>query len=386
MNKNKVEHLDGLRGVAAFIVVFAHYLDAYYPRMFHTTKPSHNMLERYLPQTPFNILFNGNFAVCLFFVLSGFVLSRAFFIKKDTTILHKSFVKRYFRLAFPALIAVFIPLIAFKCLVAGDAPNISYIKHSLPHFFTYDHWYDPLRRVLFDNFFDYKRYYIGPLWTLTYELIGSFLVFGILYVARHNAYLRYGLYAFVLIFIWDSYFLGFLLGLLISDVFHNHPTTMERLKRWWIVAPVLLIGLLFASYPYIIAKGSVYEFLTFDTHKPSFSYIFFYRLIGSALILFALLLSSFMQRLFSSKVAVFLGRHSFSLYLNHYLILYSLAPILFASISLHHTYNHAVIIVSFICVAITFIYAMLFTHFIDEPIVKKLTKLTNLIVKGKRIQ
>ena len=58
--------LDGLRGVAALIVVFGHLFG---------TLPMDPFARRTIAQSPLGLLFNGHAAVHVFFVLSGFVLT-----------------------------------------------------------------------------------------------------------------------------------------------------------------------------------------------------------------------------------------------------------------------------------------------------------------------
>ena len=69
-------YLDGLRGFAAVMVFFGHLAIALMPAMV-TFNPaeSHGGLEIAVGQSPLSILWQGNFAVCLFFVLSGFLIT-----------------------------------------------------------------------------------------------------------------------------------------------------------------------------------------------------------------------------------------------------------------------------------------------------------------------
>ncbi|MES2691064.1 MAG: acyltransferase family protein, partial [Bacteroidota bacterium] len=75
---HRLTYFDGLRGVAACMVFFSHLLCAFYPAtntgltsQVHITGNA----ELFMRNTPFNVLFNGELAVCIFFVISGYVLS-----------------------------------------------------------------------------------------------------------------------------------------------------------------------------------------------------------------------------------------------------------------------------------------------------------------------
>ena len=83
----KIKYLDGLRGLAAFVVVFHHFILAFYPALFFGDNATPHLragLEAFVSGTPINLLYNGNFAVSIFFVLSGYVLSYKFFVRKKS--------------------------------------------------------------------------------------------------------------------------------------------------------------------------------------------------------------------------------------------------------------------------------------------------------------
>ena len=94
----KIKYLNGLRGVAAFQVVIHHFILAFYPALFSGPDIQTHMaggIEVSASGSVFNLLWDGNFAVCIFFILSGFVLSHKFFIKKEKvkTVLVKSAIQ-----------------------------------------------------------------------------------------------------------------------------------------------------------------------------------------------------------------------------------------------------------------------------------------------------
>jgi len=72
--------LDGLRGIAALIVVVHHALftSATFARVYYGHHPPHDAFAYALTYTPLHLLWDGKAAVIVFFVLSGFVLGLPF--------------------------------------------------------------------------------------------------------------------------------------------------------------------------------------------------------------------------------------------------------------------------------------------------------------------
>src|SRR5687767_11167726 len=110
LQKNKLEFLDGVRGVAAIIVVLHHFGIAFFPAInFLDPEKIHlgnGQLELTIAKTPLNIFFNGGFAVSVFFVLSGFVLSYKFHLSGSRQLLTTYAAKRYFRLLLPVAASI----------------------------------------------------------------------------------------------------------------------------------------------------------------------------------------------------------------------------------------------------------------------------------------
>ena len=92
--------LDGLRGIAAIVVVFHHFLCAFLPQFV----PGLTDHTSWLVDTPLGLLVNGHFSVYIFFVLSGFVVARA--AVKSSDPFYVNIPLRYLRLALPATASV----------------------------------------------------------------------------------------------------------------------------------------------------------------------------------------------------------------------------------------------------------------------------------------
>ena len=84
--------LDGLRGIAALVVVCFHFAAAFLPSLI----PDQTDHPCWVADTPIGILFNGPFSVSIFFVLSGFVIAQAAARRRDP--IYINIPLRYLRL------------------------------------------------------------------------------------------------------------------------------------------------------------------------------------------------------------------------------------------------------------------------------------------------
>ena len=101
--------LEGLRGLAAISVVLFHFFVLLYPALYYGPGfIQHMRFENNIYGSPLNAFISGAFAVSIFFVLSGFVLTVGFFQTKKSSIIERLATKRYFRLMLPALASVII--------------------------------------------------------------------------------------------------------------------------------------------------------------------------------------------------------------------------------------------------------------------------------------
>ena len=93
----QLAQLDGLRGLAALIVVLWHFAFAFLPARIGIVPPF-NPADG-IVGSPVFALIDGPGAVMLFFVLSGYVLPLAYFRSGQTEIVLRAVAKRWFRLA-----------------------------------------------------------------------------------------------------------------------------------------------------------------------------------------------------------------------------------------------------------------------------------------------
>lgn len=170
----RVTALDGLRGIAACAVAVFHFLYAFQPAVYARGRTGFS-----LEDLPLAALWNGHFAVAVFFALSGFVLAAS--APRGMREAPLMISLRYVRLAMPALIS---SAIAWAWLTgfpeAGRAAQA--ISGSSWFRWTYQPPIPPLSQALWEGgigvFIDGTTRFNNPLWTMRSELIGSLVIYG----------------------------------------------------------------------------------------------------------------------------------------------------------------------------------------------------------------
>ena len=170
----RLDLLDGVRGWSALSVILFHV----FWEIFGALVPAFRN-----PVTGF--LFDGQLAVCVFFVLSGEALSAAFFAGKGDAATFRLAIKRYPRLAIPILASCLIVFaldrggLVYSSQAAAIVDRGDWMGGWLRAPLTLG---GTLRYSLFDVFVsaDIEHAVNPTLWTMKVELMGSFLVFAVL--------------------------------------------------------------------------------------------------------------------------------------------------------------------------------------------------------------
>lgn len=337
-------HLDGLRGIAALIVVSLHGILAFDFGLY-TGLPadSHGAWDIKISGLPFLLPLAGDYAVCLFFALSGFVLAHSF----SRTNLGASalIVKRYARLCLPILAAC---LFSWVLLASGltfnhDAARVigsTWLDSQMqqePDLLT------ALRDGLYGSLLalPHATSYDRALWTMGIEFMGSLLMimtFALLRPLRERRGARnWAAGVFLLLgLVGHSFFLGlFAIGaaIYLADV----RAWLERIPRPGLVMlPVLILGLFLGSLPYSAARPPYFDTLASHAlvaEPNAWQFAFpawlqldeesFWHAVGALLTLLAAESWAPLRRLLSLGLPRFLGRISFPLYLVHLPILMS---------------------------------------------------------------
>lgn len=372
-DKNKLNYLEGVRGLAAIIVVLHHFTLLFFPAL-NTGDPAqahfgNGSTEVQLAGMPLNILYNGGFAVSMFFVLSGFVLSNTYQKTHNTTILTRYAVKRYVRLFVPVSVSIAIAWIFMKTGVFSHfglgevTKSQSWLEEN---FKNNEGFFHVIKNMFIDVFFRTEALYNPVLWTMTYELLGSFLIFAFLLIIHPLNY-KTGLYlllVFVLFASGNNFYAAFVGGALLSRIFVVRRALIPAIfNQKLLLLVVCLIGLFLCSYPFHTkVNETMYRYITFSFMNN----YEVYHVIGSIMLLFALLQSQTAMKLLSGKPLVYIGKISFSFYLLHFIILCSFSCYLFKLFYPSYTYASSVALAFLCSLPVIILTAVLYQKYIDR--------------------
>lgn len=323
-------------------------------------------------------LTNGNFAVCIFFVLSGYVLVRPFVRSGDLASAGEAALRRYFRLTPVALASVLLSYLAWQTIgfstkaMAYYGPGFGWMAETYQ--FT-----PSLTGAIYNGLIGIyagDNAYNGPLWTIGIELWGSIFLFGYaaLFIKSRNLILISVITSATLIAafkIQGIYYSLFIAGAVIA-------ADDRLIGKWPLVIPALYLGSIDQWSPDALALfGAVrLPLATFnDTVAP--------HAIAACLLLSAVLGSQAIRRALETKLAQWLGRISYSLYAIHIIVLFSAGNAVFLLVAgAGHIWLGALAAIA-VTISVTMALAHLSYLYIDLPSQRLAKRLgARLIGKG----
>ncbi len=382
----KITYLDGLRGVAAVNVMIMHFFVVLTPAMIYGNKlPSHfGNLDLIFSSTPLGLIGAGNFSVCIFFVLSGYVLTQKYFKTRDNSIIISGAVRRYPRLFIPVFATV---MLSFLLASAGlyryyiETMMISAGSNYRDYWAFTPDLVDALKQAVWGSFFvGGKTAYNPVLWTMKIEFFGSMLVFAmaLLFGPLRN---RWTFYLAAAMLFLNTYYLAFIIGMLLSDIF-NSKLQLFKTENKTILFTLVASGLFLGSYPMSpLTDDSLYGFLDNGLFQTP---LVTYHIIGAGMIMYVLLNSQGLQKVFSSPVPVFLGKISYSLYLVHFPVISSFTCALFLALYPVLPYGEAFLISCILSLFLIMPLSYLFYRYIDMTGVKLSTNFYNWLLNSRK--
>ena len=317
----RIEFLDSIRGLAAMFVLLFHSSIFYWPEGFYD----------FIHFPIINVFFDGHAAVVMFFVLSGFVLSRPYLNPDNprTVFLPTFYLRRYTR--------IWIPWFFVFCFSAAVVRYFFLDYETVPPYERVEvrqSWHYPLtisgalRQMALINL---------PLpanvpdllpqnWTLGIELKASLLLPFFIFCARGRRAASLLAIAILLMIVSPhGYYVSFVLGVALARFCDPIVARLSTLPRYvpWIV---FVIGILFYQSLHVAMD---------IVRLPEAARGYFWCLssVGCVLILVVVLSCAGMHKVLEHRSLVFLGRISYSIYLLHILVLLCVQPLIVYSLN-----------------------------------------------------
>lgn len=322
---SRLAYLEGLRGIAAVIVVMNHIVVSFFPALYNgDPNQAHYPFEVIVANTPLTIVYGGNFAVSVFFVLSGYVLTYAQLRKASKPRILVSVTRRYIRLTIPVLVSCLLGYLFIACgwMFNRDAAGLTFSSWWLDRMFPN---IADIGKALADGFgrvyWQMGSDYNPVLWTMSVEMIGSVGIFVLLKISllQQKRKLSWLVWLAIGICLMNTYYFCFLAGILICKADMEDLQGLLLYRSW---VPLLLLGVWLGSFPFTQKISSFYEPLAFlfsGMTRPGHSA----RMVGAIIVVYAVVFSPQLQGLFSKNWLVKTGRISFSMYLLHTILLCS---------------------------------------------------------------
>jgi peptidoglycan/LPS O-acetylase OafA/YrhL len=312
--------LEALRGFAALAVIGWHFTMSFFPSEMDGASCM-------LCGTPLFGLIHGTAAVGVFFTLSGYVLTRRYFITGDKRILIIGALKRYFRLVVPVFSSVILAwlLFHFNLFAYEKAGAITRSGWLITFGFAMRPPFDPnfwlaLKQGVFEVLFHTNNALNPILWMIHFEMAGSLIVFA---------------FAALIMRLRAHTWLVLIMALIVEILVHDADPTMAPfvpgcLLAFWApregsVTTPAAIGLIALGITFLGYRVPVGFYSMFDFPGPmnSDALIYYTSSIGALLILIALIGCAPLRRMLSGPFSRLLGRLSFPIYLVHLVLLCS---------------------------------------------------------------
>ncbi len=371
MRSDKVQYLEGLRGIAAMQVVLLHFVTGFMPDTAQHAWP------------PLRVLFDGHTAVYVFFLISGAVLTPSF--ARPGAFLGK-LAKRVVRLAIPvaaaaAIATVLLALLPNAHLLAATLTGSAWLAMDSSGAPTLTHLareigLDSLllgyrESTLFAPFGDHLPLMEQSLDALRsgrlciWNPCGSFLVLALLVTLRARyrvALYRAAIVTAALLFGTHPMFL-FVLGHLSAALLGRRPGAITVTLG----AALLVLGIAMSATKDWRVVEALRLWLS-DSEAGSAPNLFqFQSQLGAIALYFGVMLCTGVWRLLESAPCRHLGRLSFSIYLLHFPILFSLVSAAFVGLHQFLPPTTSIAVAFAVFLALTLFAAILFERWIDRP-------------------
>jgi peptidoglycan/LPS O-acetylase OafA/YrhL len=345
-DERRIHYVDTLRGLASIQVLLSHAMLAFFFGL-ALASPSSGTLVGYLAASPLFFLIDGAAAVCIFFVLSGYVLTPIFTYSRSTN--GAIIGSRFLRLAIPVIAGCGFSAILFQIFggyngAAGviaksqwladgwrPSPDLWFLKDALINGLVLGYqdsspvqWLGVPASVLAAM----EDSYVTPLWTLSIELYGSILV---LFLARSRSWT---VIIIATIILSRTYLLCFVVG----HVAARFDLGGKRLLvRWPVAAVAASIGLAICLAGHFWSPKVLVTFCAQSVQIlppcPLTKTSYLMRVYGATIFTLGIMQCVPIRTFLSHKRLRVLGRLSFPIYLTHWPIIFGVGSFLVVTLT-----------------------------------------------------
>ena len=311
----RIEYLDSVRGLAALFVLLSHTAGAF------AWPATYDAVLRW----PFiSILFEGKEAVCMFFVLSGYVLSKPYIGSPANAAPRKIFLptfylRRFTRIWLPWFFVFVASIFAHEFLFRQQVttpPVSAWLNQFWQATLTVGDFFRQCAFLLHDP----HRQLLNQDWSLGVELKGSILIPLFLFLLRGKRIVFLIVLAVALPICVETgrYYVSFIIGVLLARYGEFAAVWLWQAGR--LTKVLFLIGGLSLYQTFGVVMFIFHETL------PAYQCGWIATSLGCALILVAIFGSKSLQQWLSRKPMIFLGRISYSVYLLQFIVILCLLP------------------------------------------------------------
>jgi len=354
----RIESLDSIRGLAALAVLLCHIIGVFaWP----------NSLTSWTSFPIINVLFDGRSAVTMFFVLSGFVLSRPYLaLPPNGQAPRQLFVPTFY---LRRIARIWIPWFCVFCLSAILRTHLFHIYDTVPPMSEWirGFWSYPLTISHFVGqcafiYHNGQRQLLPQDWSLGVELIGSALIPVFVFLARKRSLYLIGAGVLLLICVplgagpyfvssvlgvfAARYYFSFVLGVLTARYYNIIESTIRRFT-FTTKCGILAFGVILYQIRLVVSHLSGRETTAIEDHV-----VWCVCSIGCVFIITATLGSNHIQKVLSHGMLVLLGRISYSVYLLQFIVLLCVLPPVVRGLNLMGVQGILVLLPLTVCIGV----------------------------------
>lgn len=301
----RLHYVDGLKALGAFIVFFCHF---------------NGLFSAFQVPKALSFINNGEFAVVLFMMLSGFSIALSLDKNGSWEKLQRTVLNRYFRFAIPLAVVI---TFAYILYLLGGYRNSEVANSMGRSFGSQDYMSISFFQYIASLLFSPMGYCSlnAPLWMLRYIFEGTFLVVA-LHIGVHTLDIKRKVavlaVASLLSAVENIYLADVVIGMLLFELWRKLSAGEDRI---FVIKNVLSVALLlFSIYiadSFARVNGTVEKLSEIMLSLAAFA------------LCLSVLLSNLFQRLFSVALFRFLGSVSFEIYMFHWIVICSFSSFLF---------------------------------------------------------